>query len=144
MKRFLLGIFMFGLLVGLASFSTPTYALDNGAESGFKTGLDESGGGSEKDCVNAGGKVSGDKCVDANGHATNAVSLMIKNIINLLIYIAGIIAVIIIVIAGMRFVTSNGDSGATSKARNEIIYAVVGLVIAIMAYALVNFILINI
>ena len=144
MKRLFIGIFVFGLLIGSASYSTYAYALDNGAESGFKSGLDESGGGSEKDCVNAGGKVSGDKCVDGSGHATNAVSLMIKNIINLLIYIAGIIAVLIIVVAGMRYVTSNGDTGATSKARNEIIYAVVGLVITIMAYALVNFILINI
>lgn len=144
MKKLLLGIFIFGLFIGPFSYGVSVNALDNGAEAGFKSGLSESGGGSAKECESAGGTVSGDKCLDGQGQSTDAVSLMIKSIINLLIYIAGIIAVIIIVVAGLRYVTSNGDSGATSKARNEIIYAVVGLVIAIMAYVLVNFILINI
>ena len=54
------------------------------------------------------------------------------------------VAVIFIVIAGLRFVTSNGDANTVSSAKNTIIYAVIGIVVAVMAYAIVNFILFNI
>ncbi len=101
--------------------SAQVFAIDDKAKTGFQNGVDKSGG-------------------------TSAVGVetYIQNIVNLLLFIAGIIAVIVIVVAGLRYVTSNGDSGATSKARNEIIYALVGLAVAIMAYSLVNFILENI
>lgn len=46
-----------------------------------------------------------------------------------------------IVIAGFRFVTSNGDANTVTQAKNTIIYAVIGIVVAVMAYAIVNFIL---
>ncbi|MFZ1812054.1 MAG: hypothetical protein WAU02_00825 [Candidatus Saccharimonadales bacterium] len=62
-------------------------------------------------------------------------------IINTLIYITGAIAVIMIVIGGMRFTLSGGDASGTKSARETIIYAVVGLGVTIMAYAVVNFVL---
>jgi ABC-type Fe3+ transport system permease subunit len=65
----------------------------------------------------------------------------IKIIVNILLYILGAIAVVMIVIGGIRYTTSNGDSSAITSAKNTILYAVVGLVVAILAYALVNFIL---
>ena len=65
----------------------------------------------------------------------------IKNIVNLLIYVTGAIAVIMIVIGGIRYTTSNGDQGQLTSAKNTILYAVVGLVVAVMAYTIVNFVL---
>ncbi|MEO5950684.1 MAG: hypothetical protein ABIQ04_04505 [Candidatus Saccharimonadales bacterium] len=64
----------------------------------------------------------------------------IKNTINVLLYIIGIAAVIMIVIGGLRYVLSGGDSSATKGAKDTILYAVVGLVIAIIAFAIVNFV----
>jgi hypothetical protein len=61
-------------------------------------------------------------------------------IVNILLYILGAIAVIMIVIGGIRYATSNGDSSAITSAKNTILYSVIGLIVAIMAYAIVNFV----
>ncbi len=65
----------------------------------------------------------------------------IKDIINILLFLIGAIAVIMIIIGGLRYVTSGGDQGAITGAKNTILYAVIGLVIAVMAFAIVNFVL---
>ncbi len=76
-----------------------------------------------------------------NGQAGNALSGFIKKIINILLFILGSIAVLVIVIGGIRYVLSAGDGNATKGAKDTILYAVVGLVVAVMAYAIVNFVL---
>jgi hypothetical protein len=58
----------------------------------------------------------------------------------MLLFLLGAVAVVMIVIGGMKYTTSNGDSAAITSAKNTILYSVVGLVIAIMAYAIVNFV----
>ena len=75
------------------------------------------------------------------GTDKNSLYGLINSVINLLLIASGIIAVIMIVIGGIRYTTSAGDAGQTKSARDTVIYAVVGLVIAIMAYAIVNFVL---
>lgn len=65
----------------------------------------------------------------------------IKNIINVLLYVIGSVAVIMIVVGGLRYVLSGGDSSSTKGAKDTILYAVVGLVVAIFAYAIVNFVI---
>jgi hypothetical protein len=75
------------------------------------------------------------------GKNATPVETRIKTIVNMILYILGAIAVIMIVIGGVRYTTSGGDAGGVSGAKNTILYAVVGLVIAIMAYAIVNFVL---
>ena len=64
----------------------------------------------------------------------------IKTVTNVLLFVLGAIAVIMIIIGGIRYTTSNGDSGQVTSAKNTILYAVVGLVIALLAYAIVNFV----
>jgi archaellum component FlaF (FlaF/FlaG flagellin family) len=59
-------------------------------------------------------------------------------IINIMLFLVGILCVIMIIFGGIRYVTSTGDKGRVDGAKNTIVYAVVGLVIAIVAYALVN------
>lgn len=64
-----------------------------------------------------------------------------KTIINSLIYILGIISVLVIVIAGFMYVVSAGASSTVTKAKDAILYAVIGLVVAILAFSIVNFVL---
>ena len=65
---------------------------------------------------------------------------LIKKVVNLLLWAIGIVSVIMIIIGGIRYATSNGDSNQVTAAKNTIMYAVIGLVIAIFAYAIVYFV----
>ena len=62
-------------------------------------------------------------------------------IINVALGIIGLVAVIFIIVGGVQYVTSAGDSGKAAKARNTILYSVIGLIVAILAFAIVNFVL---
>ena len=63
------------------------------------------------------------------------------SIVRTLFSIIGSIAVIVIVYGGFRYVTSAGDSSKIAAAKNTILYAVIGLIIAILAFAIVNFVI---
>ena len=65
----------------------------------------------------------------------------IQNIISTLFFALGAISVIVIIVGGIKYATADGDSGKISSAKNTILYAVVGLVVAILAYAIVNFVI---
>ncbi len=71
----------------------------------------------------------------------DALQRNIKTITNVLLFILGAIAVIMIIIGGIRYATSNGDASSTKAAKDTILYAVVGLIVAILAYAIVSFVL---
>jgi hypothetical protein len=77
------------------------------------------------------------------GGCTNDVGItnVIKTVVSVLSYIVGVAAVIMIIIGGLRYVTSGGDSNNISSAKNTIIYAIVGLVIAALAQVIVRFVL---
>jgi hypothetical protein len=62
---------------------------------------------------------------------------------NILIYLTGAIAVIVLVFGGLRYVTSTGDAARVKSAKDTIMYGVIGVVVAIMAYAIVNFVTSN-
>jgi hypothetical protein len=66
---------------------------------------------------------------------------MFKIVINTLLYVLGMVAVVMIVIGGIRYTTSNGDAGSVKGAKDTILYSVVGLVVAILAYTIVNFVI---
>lgn len=59
-------------------------------------------------------------------------------------FIAGIAAVIMIIIGGIKYAAANGDSGSVQSAKNTILYAVVGLIVVIMAAAITNYVITNI
>jgi len=69
----------------------------------------------------------------------NAIS-MVKIIINSLLFILGAVAVLVIIIGGIRYATSMGDAKRVESAKNTIMYAVIGLIVALLAYAIVNFV----
>lgn len=65
---------------------------------------------------------------------------VITTIVNILLYVIGIISVIMLIIGGIRYAISGGDSGQVTSAKNTILYAIIGLVVAIFAYAIVNWV----
>lgn len=65
---------------------------------------------------------------------------IIKNIVNILLYIVGAAAVVVIILSGIKYVISSGDSGKVADAKRTLIYAVVGLLIAIIAQTIVNWV----
>lgn len=58
--------------------------------------------------------------------------------------IATFLAVTFIVIGGINFITSAGDSGKVRKAKSTVLYAVIGLIIVLASYAIVNFVMKNV
>ncbi len=66
---------------------------------------------------------------------------LISRVVETIIFVSGSIAVLMIVIGGLRYAISNGDPQGIANAKNTIIYAIVGLVIALMAEAILRFVL---
>ena len=64
----------------------------------------------------------------------------IKNITNVLLFILGAIAVIMLIIGGIKYTTSNGDPQSVKSAKDTILYSVIGIVVAILAYAIVSWV----
>jgi uncharacterized membrane protein len=69
------------------------------------------------------------------------VSGLLRTVINVFSWIVGVIAVIMIIVGGLKYITSGGDSGNVSSAKNTILYALVGLVIVALAQFIVRFVL---
>lgn len=64
---------------------------------------------------------------------------VIQGIINFLLMLAAIISVIVIIVGGFRYSTSGGDANQVTAAKNTILYAVIGLVVSLFAWSIVNF-----
>lgn len=71
----------------------------------------------------------------------NPVIKVIKIAIQIVAVIMGVAAVIVIIISGVRFITSGGDPNSVKKARDGLIYAVVGILIALLAQGIVSLVL---
>ena len=76
--------------------------------------------------------------------SSNPILKILKTVINIMSYFIGIVAVIVLIIGGFQMVFSGSDPQAVSKARSTIIYAVVGVVVAVLAQVIVLFVLRNI
>ncbi len=103
-------------LVGIIAL-VPSYTVTASPASEVRSGVTAAGGGGEP-----------------------TLGSRVQTVVNILLYVLGVIAVIMIVVGGIRYTTSNGDSSNIKAAKDTILYAVVGLVVAIMAYAIVNFV----
>ena len=66
---------------------------------------------------------------------------VLHNGLNIAYFLAGVIAVIVIIVGGIMYATAAGNSGSITKAKNLILYSVVGLVVIIIAYAVTYFVL---
>jgi len=97
------------------------------------------------DCTTdpSGGIAGGAGCAKTDDQQTDLFGPtgVFKIVTNVLLFIIGAISVIMLIIGGIRYVISGGDSAAVTSAKNTILYAVVGIVVAILAFALVNFVI---
>ncbi len=127
LKSLVLAITM--LFVGLApvAAAVPVYAED--ITSNLCQGVDlqiqpNTGGG---DCSNSSG--------------FSNLQTLLGNVVNYVSIFVGVIAVFLIIIGGLRYITSGGDSGKVSGAKTTIIYALIGLVVVALAQLIVRFVL---
>lgn len=81
------------------------------------------------------------KVTDADGTTQDAFETNIKTILNWIIGGLGIVAVVIIIIGGVGYMTSSGDAGKVKKAKDTILYGIIGLVICALAFAIVNWVI---
>lgn len=89
------------------------------------------------DSVCDGVKAAGGKC---GPEAAQSFADSFGKIANILIFIVGAVAVIIIIIGGLRYVLSAGDPKSTKEAKDTVLYAIIGVVVAILAFAMVRFV----
>ena len=112
------------LVLGLSFVATPAYA----------------------DCSTDPGDLnisSGADCAQGNSTPSNLFTgndSIFKKVTNVLLFLVGAISVIMLIIGGIRYVISGGDQAQVTSAKNTILYAIVGIVIAFLAYAAVNFV----
>jgi hypothetical protein len=123
MKKLSTIIATLALLVGIAAplaVAAPAYASNESAL-----------------CEGSGGTWTNGVCSSKDGRTVTGT---LKQVTNVLIFLIGAIAVIMVIIGGLRYTTSAGDQSALTSAKNTILYSLVGLVVAFMAYAIVQFI----
>lgn len=90
------------------------------------------------------GITGGVNCTNEDGNLAGTLfgdGGVFTTIVNVLLFIIGAISVIMLIIGGIRYTLSGGDSGAVTSAKNTILYAIIGLVVAFLAFAIVNFVL---
>lgn len=131
-RRFSLALASLGSIFLL--FSAPVLAQDslsnnadiqNGLCAGANFNFDTSGG-----CTGG-----------SSQEAVAKLNNLIRYIINTLSAIVGVVAVIMIIIGGFRYITSGGTDTSVASAKNTILYAIIGLIIVALAQILVRFVL---
>jgi len=89
-----------------------------------------------KEDVCAGIKATGGSCNSSSDLTTKTIPTVIKT----MLFFVGILAVIMIIFSGIRYITAHGDKAQIQGATQTLIYSIVGLVVAILAYAIVSFV----
>ena len=86
---------------------------------------------------------AGAEAARANGMPSVLVGVngAFTRITNTILYAVGLIAVFMLVFGGLKYILSGGDSKKVDSAKNTILYAIIGLIIAVFAYAIVNFVI---
>lgn len=86
--------------------------------------------------------IGASSCTTGGGaSASFQIDALIQNIISLLSWGIGLIAVFMIIVGGFKYITSGGESTGVTAAKNTILYAIIGLVIVALSQVIVRFIL---
>lgn len=90
-----------------------------------------------------GGASAGASCAQGTGTPSGLFTDggVFTTVVNILLFVIGAISVIMLIVGGIRYTVSNGDSSQITTAKNTIMYAIVGLIIAFLAFAIVNWII---
>lgn len=123
MKRLRLIAALFSLVFGIGVTLAPAVTLADTPQSTVCSTL-----GSDSNC----------STTPAGGVSIDSV---IKAALELISFVVGLAATIMVIVSGYRYITSGGDSSKTAAAKNTLIYAIIGLVIAVLAQVIVKFIL---
>jgi len=108
----------------VAAFVIPTgttFAADNNSVTTIQNGINAAGGSTGADATTLTG--------------------VFKIIVNVMLFIIGALSVIMLIYGGIRYTLSGGDSGSVTSAKNTIMYAIIGLIVAFLAFAIVNWVL---
>lgn len=76
-----------------------------------------------------------------SGYVKNASNGTISAVMSTVYWAAGIVAVLVIIVAGFIFITSKGDANKIAQAKNAILYAVIGLVVVLVAFIITQLVL---
>jgi hypothetical protein len=121
-------------IAALVTMATPAlvpaaaYAADPNIQGGLCTGAKLQISDSPSSCPTDGGSTAG-------------INNLLRRIVNIFSAVVGVIAVIMIIVGGLRYITSGGESSMVTSAKNSFIYAIVGLVIVALAQLIVRFVL---
>lgn len=85
---------------------------------------------------------SGAECARGNGQPTQLVGDggIFNRITSILLFVVGAVAVIMLIFGGIRYIVSGGDQANVTAAKNTILYAIIGIIVALLAYAAVKFV----
>ncbi|PID31342.1 hypothetical protein CR983_01635 [Candidatus Saccharibacteria bacterium] len=114
---------MVALVVGVAVPMQPAYAAGENCD--IHAGIDSAG------CSKG----------ETQSESLEGQTGVFRTVTNILLFIIGAVSVIMLVIGGVRYTISGGDQNQVTAAKNTILYAIIGIVVAIMAYAAVNFVI---
>ncbi|OGL35955.1 hypothetical protein A3F65_02530 [Candidatus Saccharibacteria bacterium RIFCSPHIGHO2_12_FULL_47_16b] len=92
-------------------------------------------------CAGANLQLSDGNCATSTDTGVEKFNKVIRSVINTLSLIVGIVAVIMIIIGGLRYITSGGSDTSVTSAKNTILYAIIGLIIVALAQIMVRFVL---
>lgn len=81
------------------------------------------------------------ECNIAKENSQNNLFETVNAIINVVLGVVGIVAVVVIIIGGISYLISQGDAGKVAKAKNTILYGLIGMFVALLAFAIINFLL---
>jgi predicted permease len=114
--------------IASADAATPTSTTNNTITQGLCTGANDAASNGTGGCIT--------DTSDPNG----TLSKVAHTIVNIFSIIVGIVAVIMIIYGGFRYITSGGDSGRVGNAKNTLIYAIIGMIIVALAQFLVHYV----
>jgi energy-converting hydrogenase Eha subunit B len=123
------------ILASLLLFAVPTLAPAVVSAQGCSTNT------ADQIAVGASKASSGNVDCSSSDNATTGIGNVAAHVVNIFSIIVGIVAVIMIIYGGFRYITSGGDSGSVGNAKNTLIYAIVGLIIVALAQVIVHFVL---
>ena len=123
MKK-VLGI-LCALVAGVSLMAMPAYAVPKGNEA----------------CDNAPPEYKAQMCPGTGGGNETKLQTTIGSVLTVVYGLVGIIAVIFVVIGGFKYTTSQGDPGRVQQAKNTIMYALIGLAVTLLAFAITQFVL---
>lgn len=121
-KSILIGLLAVPILItGISLFSPAVTQVSAACEDGFTMS-------------------DGGDCVKIDGFPTDLKSVL-KNIVSTALFVLGALSVLMIIYGGFRYVLSGGNATSVAAAKNTILYAIVGVVVALLSYAIVQFVI---